>query len=179
MASEAGAVPVPPRAEPLDADAAALFRAHYPALCRLAYVIVGDRDRAEEIVMEAFLRTLVSWRRLRDPECAPAYLQRAVVNLARTSARRRLTERVATIRLHARPVVEVAAADRRVDADPVLAAVRALPAGQRAVVALRYYADLPEAEIAAVLGCSVGTVKSQLAKAKATLARRLATEGSA
>ena len=58
----------------------------------------------------------------------------------------------------------------------LLEAVRALPPRQRAAVALFYYADLPESEVASTLGCSIGTVKSQLAKARATLARRLGEE---
>jgi RNA polymerase sigma factor (sigma-70 family) len=85
-------------------------------------------------------------------------------------------ERVANGRLSARPELGRTPVDGAVDADPVLRAVRALPPRQRAVVALRYYADLSEDEIAATLGCAAGTVKSQLAKAKATLARRLAAE---
>jgi RNA polymerase sigma-70 factor (sigma-E family) len=158
-------------------DAAALFDVHYAALCRLARVIVGDADRAEELVMEAFLRTLVSWRRLRDADRAPAYLQRVVVNLARSAVRRQAVERRLLGVVHHREPSRVAtSADARADADPVLRAVAALPPRQRAAVALRYYADLAEADVATALGCSVGTVKSQLAKARASLARALAAE---
>ena len=157
-----------------------LFDAHYPRLCRLARVIVGDPATAEEIVMEAFLRTLVGWRRIRDVDRAEAYLQRAVVNLSRTAARRQATERRATGTVAARAVTDPeTAADRHAAADPVLRAVRALPHRQRAAVVLRYYADLTEEQAAEVLGCSVGTVKSQVAKAKRTLARVLAEEESA
>ncbi len=157
------------------ADPAALFHAHYVPLCRLARVIVGDADQAEELVMEAFLRTLASWRRLRDPERAPAYLRRAVVNLSRSAVRLKLVERRALARAHAEGRVP-ARADDPADADPLLRAVAALPPKQRAAVALFYYADLPEAEVAAALGCSAGTVKSQLAKARAALGRALAEE---
>lgn len=158
----------------------ALFDAHYAPLCRLARVIVGDADLAEEVVMEAYLRLFTSWRRLRDPERAPAYLQRSVVNLSRTAARRRVVERVALARVHGRRETPAygGRADARTDADPVLRAVAALPHRQRAAVALFYFADLAEADVAAALGCSAGTVKSQLAKARASLARTLAKESS-
>src|SRR5687767_15534694 len=92
-------------------DPAALFDLHYVPLCRLARIVVGDAHTAEEIVMEAFLRTLTSWRRLRDPERAPAYLQRAVVNLARSAARRRVTERLALARVGGRRHAAPAAPD--------------------------------------------------------------------
>ena len=154
-----------------------LFDAHYPRLCRLAYVIVGDRSVAEEVVMEAFLRTMTGWRRIRDLDRAEAYLQRAVVNLSRTTSRRRVTESRAVAAVRAQPEADVGdGMDRFADADPVLRAVRALPHRQRAAVVLRFYADLTEAQVADVLGCSVGTVKSQISKAKATLARTLAAE---
>ncbi len=177
-AAELGRPEEATRPMPGDADArlAAIFDAQYAGLCRLAGLILGDDHRAEEVVMEAFLRTYVSWRRIREPEKAEAYLRRAVVNLARTSATRRGTERRANARLHASESTAVfPAADSGVDADPVLRAVRELPAGQRAAVVLRYYADLPETEVAQLLGCAVGTVKSQLSKARATLSRLLST----
>jgi RNA polymerase sigma-70 factor (sigma-E family) len=152
----------------------ALFDEQYPGLCRLAWLMVGDRDRAEEVVMEAFLRTFVAWGRIRDVERAGAYLRRAVVNQSRTRARRQSTEGRANARLsgRARPPVDdpIQARD---DAAVVLDAVRALPHRQRAAVVLRYYEDLSEAAIAETLRCSVGTVKSQLAKARATLTRAL------
>ena len=145
-----------------------LFDEQYAPLCRLAFVIVGDRALAEEIVMEALLRTFSGFGRLRDPGRADVYLRRAVVNLSRSGIRRKLLERRAAAELRARP--------RRVethvpeDAAVVWAAVRGLPERQRACVVLRYYEDLPEARIAEVLDCSVGTVKSQLSKARAKLA---------
>ena len=152
-----------------------LFDTEYAGLCRLAGLIVGDDGRAEEIVMEAFLRTLTGWRRIRDEEKAAAYLRRAVVNLARSAARRRVSESTANERSLTAGRADLAP-DRLVDADPVLRAVRALPVGQRSVIVLRYYADLTEADVADLLGCSIGTVKSQTAKAKASLARALAEE---
>ena len=158
--------------------ATALFRHHYAPMCRLAYVILGDAGRAEEVVMEAFVHTFGGWRGLRDVERADAYLRRTVVNLCRTQVRRRRVEDRSNA-AHLRSGAG-AAAGRDLAQDvanrQVWAAVRALPERQRAAVALRYYADLPEAEIAETLGCSVGTVKSQLSKARAALGRALAEE---
>ncbi len=146
-----------------------LFDDHYAPLCRLAFVIVGDRAVAEEIVMEALLRTFSGFGRLRDPGKADVYLRRAVINLSRSGIRRRLLERRAAAELRGRGG-RVEDAHVHEDAAVVWTAVRDLPERQRACVVLRYYEDLPEARIAEVLDCSVGTVKSQLSKARAKLA---------
>lgn len=163
---------------PRDEAVAALFDAHYAGLCRLAALLLGDGAQAEEAVQDAFVRTLAGWRRLRQPERAGAYLRVAVVNQCRSRGRRRVTElrgnrRAAATQAEAAtsPVIESAG-----ETLALLAAVRTLPARQREAVVLRYYADLSEGEVAHALGCSVGTVKSQLAKARATLASRLTEE---
>jgi RNA polymerase sigma-70 factor (sigma-E family) len=146
-----------------------LFERHYDAMCRLAFVILGDAWLAEEIVMEALLRTYSGWGRVREPDRADIYLRRAVINLCRSRIRRAILERRA-------PAAEARAQpepDRVLDRDEVLTAVRALPERQRACVVLRYYEDLSERQIAEILDCSVGTVKSQLHKARAHLARAL------
>src|SRR5205085_1285152 len=102
----------------------------------------------------------------------------AVVNLSRSRSRRRRTEERGTSAVAAQQTRAGAwAGDRRESDRLVLEAVRRLPHRQRAAVVLRYYEDLPEAEIARVMGCSVGTVKSQLAKARAHLAQALGSEG--
>ncbi len=157
-----------------DEQVSALFDDHYEGLCRLASLLLGDRSAAEEAVQEAFVRTFAGWRRIRQPERAQWYRRRAVVNQCRSRQRRRVTEDRGNRLVHATD-------DGAAPADPassvevlmVLEAVRGLPPRQREAVVLRYYEDLPEAEIAAALGCSVGTVKSQLAKARATLGARL------
>jgi RNA polymerase sigma-70 factor (sigma-E family) len=149
-----------------------LFEAHYDPMCRLAFVILGDAWLAEEIVMEALLKTYSSWGRLREPDRADVYLRRAVINLCRSRIRRAVIERRA-------PVVESRAApgvDEVVERDEVVTAVRALPERQRACVVLRYYEDLGDEQIAEILDCSVGTVKSQLHKARVHLARLLEEE---
>jgi RNA polymerase sigma-70 factor (sigma-E family) len=156
----------------VDEQFAALFDAHYLSLCRLAYILLGDPARAEDAVQEAFLRTFAGWGRLREPALAHVYLRKAVLNQCRSKLRRRLTEsRVNSVvgasdRTEERHVFE----DRRVVGLDVTAAVRQLPSRQREAVLLRYFLDLGENEIAAILGVNVGTVKSQLAKARRNLA---------
>lgn len=154
-----------------DHEVASLFRRYYTPMCRLAYVILGDGSLAEEVVMEALVKTYSGWRRIRDLDRSEAYLRQAVVNGCRSKIRRKVLEaRVAPILRHRAEQRHT----QRTDVDPdikreVWRAVRALPERQRACVALYYYEDLPEGEIADVLGCSVGTVKSQLFKARAKL----------
>jgi RNA polymerase sigma-70 factor (sigma-E family) len=153
---------------------AVLFDRHYLPLCRLASLLLSDAALAEDVVQEAFLRTFSGWRRLRDPELAERYLRRSVVNLCRSRFRRRDAEHRGN-----------AASDAWADHDPhragwesdrhdtvmvVLDAVRELPPRQRMSIVLRYYLDLPEAEVARLMGCSTGTVKSQVAKARRALA---------
>ncbi len=161
-----------------DRAVAALFDAHYAGMCRLATLLLDDPGQAEEAVQEAFLRTFVGWRRLRHPEHAGAYLRAAVVNQCRSRGRRRVSEQRGNRTLWAGTQDEARSSDieRAGDVLAVLAAVRSLPARQREAVVLRYYADLSEADVAQALGCSLGTVKSQLSKARASLARLLSGE---
>ncbi|MGH2736306.1 MAG: RNA polymerase sigma factor [Actinomycetota bacterium] len=156
-----------------DERVAELFDAHYRPLCRLAYVIIGDAALAEEIVMEALVKTFTGFGRIRDLDRADAYLRRAVVNMCRSKMRRKTIEMRVNATVHHRD-------ERRApDWDPerhetsriVWESVRKLPERQRACVVLFYYQDLPEAEIADALDCSVGTVKSQLSKARGKLER--------
>ena len=150
-----------------------IYDRHADAAFSLAYRMCAQRALAEDVVQEAFLKTFTGWGRLRDRGRADAYLRRSVVNLSRSRLRRRTVEGRGNAAVHR---------DDRVDCPPsghdidLLEAVRALPPRQRATVALFYYADLPESEVARTLGCSVGTVKSQLAKARAALARGLGAD---
>jgi RNA polymerase sigma-70 factor (sigma-E family) len=135
-------------------------------LLRTAYLLTGDRGHAEDLVQTALLRTARRWSRARrQPE---AYARRVLVNLAkdRWRTRRRRVDEVAVD-----PDVrgDVAATGGEGDAvlerEHLLAAVRTLPAGQRAVLVLRFFDDLSVAETAAALDCSEGTVKSQTSRA--------------
>lgn len=162
-----------------DREVAALFDEHYAGLCRLATLLLGDEAAAEEVVQEAFLRTFAGWRRLRRPTRARWYLRAAVVNQCRSRGRRRQSEQRGNRTVWATQGAATCDGDpdRAGESLVVLDAVRALPPRQREAVVLRYYEDLADADVAALLGCSVGTVKSQLSKARATLARRLAEPG--
>jgi RNA polymerase sigma-70 factor (sigma-E family) len=148
-----------------------LYERHYAELVRLAFALTSDWGLAEELAQEAFVRVWRSWGNIRDQQSAPAYLRTTVVNLARRSLRRRLRERRAW----------PDAGDPR-SADPgdsidLLRALARLPARKRACVVLRFYMDLSEADTAAALGVSVGTVKSQTAKGLRRLHRLLADPG--
>jgi RNA polymerase sigma-70 factor (sigma-E family) len=166
---------IEPRSSGREEEVAALFQRHYTPMCRLAYVILGNGAVAEEVVMEAMVKTYTGWFRIRDLDKSEAYLRRAVVNLCRSRIRRAAIEARVNAVAHARDRDRPgdSAFERRETELAVWDAVRSLPERQRACVVLRYYEDLPETEIADALGCSVGTVKSQLSKARAKLGRAL------
>jgi RNA polymerase sigma-70 factor (sigma-E family) len=130
------------------------------ALHRAAYLMVGDVGLAQDLVQEALTKTYVAWPRLRDPANAEAYTRKAITTTAITWFRKKswYGERPAEF------VPEGAAAghaDAVAVRSTLMGALAQLPPRQRAVVVLRYYEDLTEAQTAAVLGCAVGTVKSQ------------------
>lgn len=156
-----------------------LFDAEGRSLVRLARLFVDDRDAAEDIVQEAFLRLARSAHRIDDDSRAPAYLRSIVLNLARDHNRRGLV----SLRHHpptGREVdVEDTGADRLVDVERhrvVLEAVRALPLRQRDCVTLRYFEDLGIEAIATTLGISPNSVKTHLKRGMATLGRSLGPE---
>ena len=169
-----------PLAERVDVDrdreVAALFNKHYTPMCRLAFVILGDAALAEEIVMEALLKTFTGWRRIRDHERAEFYLKRAVVNQCRSRIRRKMVEQKAAALMDRGGAISTWDPSQSDTRRAVWDAVRKLPERQRACVVLRYFEDLPENEIAEVLDCSVGTVKSQLFKARQKLESALGAE---
>jgi RNA polymerase sigma-70 factor (sigma-E family) len=150
-----------------------LFRAHGPALLRLALLLVGDQPSAEDVVQEAFIGLHRAMPRLRDQDKALPYLRVAVVNGCRSVHRAR--RRAAALRPQHEPPVwsAEAAAIAREDRREVLAAIARLPRRPREVLALRYYLGLPDTEIAATLGVSRGTVSSTVSRALTALARDL------
>jgi RNA polymerase sigma-70 factor (sigma-E family) len=132
-----------------------LYRRERQPMVRLAYLLTGGDPAAEELVHDAFLRVHARWSSIDAPG---AYLRTAVVNACQSHLRRRSR----------RPTLTVAP-DVHDAPDELTDALKALPERQRAAVVLRYYADLPEAEIAALLGCGVSAVKSLLHRAMGTL----------
>lgn len=151
-----------------------LFLAHHRRLVGLASLLVDDRQSAEDVVQEAFAGLYRRWRRLRDPNSAVAYLNRAVVNGSRDSLRRGRRAGSAMSRLVPRSESLVSAEGEVVqhqDADLLWAAVTALPRRQRQVLVLRYYLDQSETEIAETLDISRGSVKTHASRGIAALAQ--------
>jgi RNA polymerase sigma-70 factor (sigma-E family) len=137
----------------------------YPALMHRAFLLVGDHGQAEDLVQSALTTAYTRWRRVREPH---AYLRTVMTRSAIGWRRRRWRGEHPTDPLPDRPDPGDAPAD--VDtADAVRRALMGLPAAQRAVMVLRYFEDCSEAEIAGILGCSAGTVKSRAARALAAL----------
>lgn len=148
----------------------AFVRARTGELLRFGYVLTGSADAAVDLVQDALERTLLAWPRVRRQDDPEGYVRRTMVN-RNVSRWRRLRREW----LMAEPPEPLnAGAEPPPGPDPeLMAALRALPPRQRAVVVLRYYEDLSEKQTAEVLGCAVGTVKSQTAKALAALRRSL------
>ena len=154
------------REHPLEA----IYRREYQSLVRLASILVDDRTSCEEIVQDAFVRTLVAWDQLRDQAKGPEFLRSAVLNGARSQLRHR-----GVVRRHpAQPPDPRPSPENDVlDHDVVIRELRRLPERQRECVVLRYYLDLSEREIASTLGISGGSVKTHLHRGLAALAPHL------
>jgi RNA polymerase sigma-70 factor (sigma-E family) len=168
------APPDPPDGTPaIDAGLADAHRDHYRSLVRLASLLVPDRDRCEELVQEAFVSV---WRRRGgqiDPDRLPAYLRSAVLNGARSEVRRVVVRRRNPDPAPGAAPSAEAGALAGDETRRVIDALRSLPARQREVLALRYYLQLSEAEIADQLGISAGSVKTHAHRGLAALASRL------
>jgi RNA polymerase sigma-70 factor (sigma-E family) len=154
----------------------AFASARSTALFRYAYLLVGDRGHAEDLLQETLTRTYVGWPRLRDPAKAEAYARKVMTSIAidwwhrkswhAEKPRGDVPDRPAT-RSHADDVAV---------RDWVWRELQSLPPRQRAAIVLRYYEDLTEAQTAEVLGCAVGTVKSQVFGGLGRLRDRLGTD---
>lgn len=156
-----------------DEAIAALFLEHARSLVRLARLFADDRNAAEDLVQEAFLRLRRSFHRIEDSGRAVAYLRSIVLNLARDHNRRGLM----SLRHRAsEPDGRMSAEDRivmREDQRQVIDALQALPPRQRDCLALKYYLDLSIPDIATTLGISVNSVKTHLRRGMAVLEVRL------
>jgi RNA polymerase sigma-70 factor (sigma-E family) len=152
--------------------------ARLPALLRYATVITCDPHLAEDVVQEVLLRAQRHWPRVRDMAAPEQYVRRMIVNEFLSWRRRRST--TSTVPFDPAALTSIAssgpggqgAVD---DRDLLLQLIAALPPRQRAVIALRYYEDLTDDEIAAALGCRPATVRSQASRAIATLRQAMPT----
>lgn len=135
------------------------YRRLWPGMVRLAHLVAGSEALGEEVAHHAFLGLQQRWGSVEQPE---AYVRSAVLNRARTAARRAVRERPG-----------LPAGDPGVDLTPetdaVWAVLRRLPERQRAAVVLRFYEDLPDEEVAALLGCRPATVRSLVHRALSRL----------
>jgi RNA polymerase sigma-70 factor (sigma-E family) len=156
-------VPLEPAtvAPPWDERLVALYERHYGDLVRLAYLVSGQASQAEEVVQDAFVQTHRSWARVRDPL---PYLRTAVINGCRSVGRRQTLER-ARRPLAPEPVP--------LGADELWDALAGLTERQRAALVLRFYCDLPDAEIATALGCRETTVRTSVHRALAKLRKEI------
>lgn len=146
------------------------------ALHRAAYLMVGDAQLAQDLVQEALTKTYVAWPRLRDPRAAEAYTRKAITTTAISWFRRKGWD-------NERPTESLPDRggpghdDEVARSDWLWTALQGLPARQRAVIVLRFYEDLTEAQTAAAMGCAVGTVKSQASAGLAKLRTQLEESG--
>ena len=139
---------------------AALYRLHYPALVRLAALLIPDLATAEDIVQDAFATVHGRWHVQPDTDAALAYLRWSVVHRSRS---------VPPLEGPAAGTGEPGSAVMGEPGSAVMSALRALSARQREVVVLRYFADLPEAEVASATGMSMAAVRNHAAQAMSSL----------
>ena len=131
-------------------------------LVRAAYLMVGDLHEAEDLVQETLFKVASRWPRVSRMENSLGYTRRILVNLALHGSSKRSRNRA---ELKTTPPAETAANAAHLDIhDELFDALTALPPRQRAALVLRYFLDLSEAEAAAALGCSLGTVKSSTSR---------------
>ena len=155
-----------------DEEFRAFYFAENPRLKGIALLMTGDRARSEELAQEALLRAYRAWPRIRREDPGP-YVRTALVNLCRNEHRRRMLERKHPAEADApRKGHDATVAE----AMRIAEALRALPPIRKAVIVLRYYEDLPEAEIARILDRPLNTIKSDIRRSLETL-RPLLKEG--
>ncbi len=141
-------------------------------LVRVAYLLTGDHQLAQDLVQGVLSRAMLSWARISQVDDVDAYLRRAVVN-ARTSWWRRVSRHESTVSL---PPVDAVVPELSADRQALVGELARLPYAQRAVLVLRYFEDLPDAQIASILDCAESTVRSHARRGLATLRVSLAEE---
>jgi RNA polymerase sigma-70 factor (sigma-E family) len=161
---------------PVEAPAGAaisdLYRQHWPGLVRLAVLVMDDRQAAEDVVQEAFAELYRRWP-LRDPGAAVAYLRTAILNRSRSILRRRRVARLYAPPHQAPGPSAESTAVLSEERQQVQRALQSLSTRAREVLVLRYYLDLPFAEIANLLGISESSARATSTRGLATLTERL------
>jgi RNA polymerase sigma-70 factor (sigma-E family) len=150
------------------------------SLLRTGYLMTGDVRDAEDLVQETFLRVARRWNRVRSMDHPAAYARRVLINLVLDDARRRSRQQAELGPQDGVEVADESAARALREVDDLAEfrwALAQLPARQRAVLVLRYWEDLPVAEVAEILGCSAATVTSTASRAAARLAQALTRSG--
>lgn len=152
-----------------------LYVRHMPAAIGLAYLLTGDRDAAEDLLQDAFVRLVGKFHHLRNPEAFGSYLRRTLVNLHLSRLRRIRVERF-HIAVQQRGIEPQSSMPDVAGSVDLWAGLQRLPPRQRAAVVLRYYEDLSERESAELLRCSVAAVRSLVARAMETLREKVPGE---
>jgi RNA polymerase sigma-70 factor (sigma-E family) len=160
------------KADRRDAEFSEYMAARQPSLLRTAYLLTGDQHAAEDLVQTALAKLYLSWDKVKRRELVDAYVRRILVNEHNSLWRRAWKRRETTTSALPDSAVPFVEPTRQRD-DALWKFVQSLPRSRRAVVVLRFYEELSEAETADVLGVSVGTVKSQTSRALATLRARV------
>jgi RNA polymerase sigma-70 factor (ECF subfamily) len=146
------------------------FASEYPRLVPALHALTGDRQHAEDLAQDAFFRAHQRWDDIGQYDDPSAWVRRVALNATRNRWRRGRRERAALSRV---PVEAVAPDAGDLPDAELWEAVRALPHQQQWAAVLHYVADLPVVEVAAALGCSEGSVKTHLSRARASLASHL------
>jgi len=146
---------------------AELYAVHVDDAVRLAYLLTGDRELAEDLVQDAFVKVAGRLVHLRDPGAFAPYLRKTIVNMSRSYFRRRKLER-AHLEAQA-PLAHHDNTSGALDREAIWAALGKLTQRQRAAIVLRFYEDLSESQVADVLQCRPGTVKSLVSRGLETL----------
>jgi RNA polymerase sigma-70 factor (sigma-E family) len=168
-----GTVPSADGTQAAGREVTALYKAHALSLTRLAYIMLGDRPAAEDVVQESFLGLYKRWGHLRDRGSAPGYLRASVLNGCRVALRSRTRRNDhsagAELPWESAEATALVGEEQR----HLLQAIRMLPPRQREALVLRYYLDLSEEETARSMGIRRGTVKSATSRALAALGQRM------
>jgi RNA polymerase sigma-70 factor (ECF subfamily) len=159
-----------------DDDFAHFYLKEYRALMALGVALTGSQTEAEELVQEALLRVCARWQRIARYERPGAFARRVLVNLATSRIRRVAAETRALTRIQRHAAATRQETEPLAHGPDLWAAVRSLPRRQAQVLVLYYAEDRPTAEIAAILGCSEGTVRTHMQAGRRSLAARLLNE---